>query len=111
MLAREATEFLPPAKVREPTQIPIFDIFVRMGLPPFSDFFLEILQAYGLRLLHLTPGVILDLVVSAHACEAFVGVMPSVALFRHFFQPRVGKGWLAGGVMFCFRQNVKQFYP
>ena len=35
-----------------------------------------------------------------------------MALFRHFFYPRVGKeGWLAGGVTFCFRQNVKQFYP
>ena len=101
MPAREATEVLPPAEVREPTQIPIFDIFVMMGLvPPFSDFLLEILQAYGLRLLHLTPGAILDLVVFAHACEVIVGLMPSVALFRHFFSPRVGKeGWLAGGVM------------
>ena len=84
-----------------------------MGLvPPFSDFFLEILRAYDLKLLHLTPGAILDLSVFAYVCEAFVGVMPSVALFRHFFYPRVGKeGWLGGGVTFCFRQNVKQFYP
>ena len=80
--AREATKVLPPAEHREPRQVPIFDIFVRMGVvPPFSDFLLEILQAYGLRLLHLTPGPILDLTVFAHACEAFVRVMPSVALF------------------------------
>ena len=113
MPAREATEVLPPAEVREPTQVPVFDIFVRMGLvPPFSDFLHEILKAYDLKLLHLTPGAILDLVVFAHACEAFIGVMPSVALFRHFFYPRVGKeGWLADGVTFCFRQNLKQFYP
>ena len=100
MPARVATEVLPPAEDREPTQIPVFDIFVWMGLvPPFSDFLLEILRAYDLRLLHLTPGAIF-----AHACEVLVKGMPSVALFRHFFYPRVGKkGWLAGGVTFCFR--------
>ena len=92
MPARVATEVLPSAEDREPTQVPVFDIFVRMGLvPPFSNFLLEILRAYELRLLHLTPGAILDLSVFAYACEAFVGVMPSVALFRHFFYPNVGK--------------------
>ena len=44
MPARVATEVLPPAEDREPTQVPVFDIFVRMGLvPPFSDFPLEIM--------------------------------------------------------------------
>ena len=52
---------------------------MRMGLvPPFSDFLLEIPCAYDLKLLHLTPGGILDLSVFAYTCEAFVGVMPSV---------------------------------
>ena len=44
---------------------------------------------YELKLLHLTWSAILDLSVLAYACEAFVGVMPSVALFCHFFYPRV----------------------
>ena len=94
--ARAATMVLPPSETRTATQIPIFDTFVRMGLvPPFSDFFLEILRVYDLKLLHLTPCAILDLSVFAYTCEAFVGVMPSVALFRHYFYPRVGKeGWL-----------------
>ena len=67
-----------------------------MGLvPPFSDFLLEILCTYDLKLLHLNPGAILDLSVFAYVCEAFVGVMPSVALFCHFIYPHVGKeGWL-----------------
>ena len=84
-----------------------------MGVvPPFSDFLLEILQAYNLKLLHLTPGAILDLTIFAHACEAFVGVMPSVALFRHFFYPRVGKeGWLADGVTFCFARTSSSSTP
>ena len=31
MPAREATEVLPPAEDREPTQVPVFDIFVGWG--------------------------------------------------------------------------------
>ena len=88
--ARKASEIFPPSGTRTPTQIPIFDSFMLMGLvPPFSDFFMDILRTYKLKLLHLTPGIILDLSVFAYACEAFVGVMPSVALFRHFFYPRI----------------------
>ena len=48
----------------------------------------------------------------AHACEAFVGVMPSVALFRHFFMPRRGRSrWIAGGVSFCLKQENASQYP
>ena len=65
-----------------------------------------------MRLALFSSARVVVVALSGHACEALVGVMPSVALFRHFFQPRVGKeGWLAGGVTFCFHQNVKQFYP
>lgn len=80
-----------------------------MGLvPPFSDFFLAILEVYGLKLLHLTPGAILDLTLFAYTYEAFVGVMPSVALFHHFFYPRVcKKGWMGGGVTFFFQPRIK----
>ena len=54
--ARLAMEVLPPSDTRTAKKIPIFDSFMRMGLvPPFSDFLLEILRAYGWKLLHLTP--------------------------------------------------------
>ena len=107
--ARVATCILPPSATREPHQIPIFAIFMRMGLvPPFSDIFLVILEAYGLKLLHLTPSAILDLTIFAYTCEAFVGVVPFVALFRHFFYPRACKeGWMGGGVTFYFRPRIK----
>ena len=87
----------------------MFGVFMRMGLvPPFSDFFLAILESYELKLLNLTPGAILDLTLFAYACEAFVGVAPFVALFRHDFYARVcKKGWMGGGVTFCFRPNIK----
>ena len=111
--AWKASEIFPPSATRTPTQIPIFDSFMLMGLvPPFSDFFMEILHAYKLKLLHLTPGAILDLAVFAYACEAFIGVMPFVALFRHFFYPRIGgQGWMGGSVTFCFRLNIKWAFP
>ena len=72
--ARVATRVFPPSVVREPNQIPIFGVFMRMGLvPPFSDFFLAVLESFGLKLLNLTPGAILDLTLFAYACEAFIG--------------------------------------
>ena len=104
-----ATRVFSPSTTREPNRIPIFGVFMRMGLvPPFSDFFLTILESYGLKLLNLTPGAILDLTLFAYACEAFVGVAPSVALFHNFFYPHVSKkGWMGGRVTFRFRPNIK----
>jgi hypothetical protein len=54
-------------------------------IPPFSPFFFAILAHYQIQALHLQPNSILLLSVFAFYCEAFVGVQPSVALFRHFF--------------------------
>ena len=107
--ARVATHVFSPSAVREPNWIPIFGVFMRMGLvPPFSDFFLAILESYGLKLLNLTPGAILDLTLFAYAREAFVGVAPSMALFRHYFYARAcKKGWMGGRVTFCFHLNIK----
>src|SRR3954468_6447631 len=52
---------------------------------PFSDFFYEVLDHYGLQALHLHPNSVLLLSIFAYYCEAYLGVMPSVALLRHFF--------------------------
>ena len=53
--------------------------------PPFSPFMMAVLEEFALHLVHLTPSVVLTLALFAHACEAFVGVRPSVELFRHFY--------------------------
>ena len=53
-------------------------------VPPFLPFFMAALEEYGL-LVHPTPNAVVTLALFAHACEAFVGVSPSVALFCHFF--------------------------
>ena len=72
---------------------PFFLHSVFAGLvPSFSAFFTAILDHYGIQDLHLQPNSILLLSVFAFYCEAFVGVRPSVALFRHFFSLRLHDG-------------------
>ena len=54
-------------------------------LPPFSPFFLDILEAFELQMLQLTPCATMTLGIFVHFCKMFVGVRPSVDLFRHYF--------------------------
>ena len=54
-------------------------------VPPFSDFFYSVLSHYKLHALHLHPNSILLLSIFALYYEAYDGVMPSMALLRHFF--------------------------
>ena len=75
----------PPATDRL-GRIVLFTSYVAAGLvPPFSTFFLQILNTFGIQLVHLSPNSVVILAVFAHFCEMFVGVPPSVTLFRHFF--------------------------
>ena len=73
-------------------EVVTFHDFSVMGLlPPFLDFFLAILEAFAVHMLHLHPNAVMILASFAYACKAFVGVMPSVALSRHYFVPQLGK--------------------
>ena len=66
----------------------VFLFFLVVGLaPPFSPFFMAVLEEFAIHLVHLTPNAVLTLALYAHACEMFVGVLPSVELFRYFFAP------------------------
>jgi hypothetical protein len=68
------------------THYPFFVHTLLAGLvPPFSPFFLAVLEHYQVQALHLHPDTVTLLASSAFACEAFVGVELSVALLRHFF--------------------------
>jgi hypothetical protein len=62
----------------------LFSVFVGL-LPPFSPFFLEILETYGIQDIHLHPKSVTLLAVFAYACEAWIGIKSSVAYFRHLF--------------------------
>jgi hypothetical protein len=51
-------------------------------VPSFSSFVIVLLQHYGLQFQHLSPHSITLVVIFTHFCEIFVGVRPSVRLFR-----------------------------
>ena len=68
---------------------PIFVHTIYAGLvPPYSPFLEAILEFYQIHLLHLHPNSILILSIFAYLCEAYLGVQPSVALFRSFYALR-----------------------
>jgi hypothetical protein len=54
-------------------------------VPPVSSFCLMLLEFYGLQLQHLSLNSITLVAIFIHLCEMFVGVQPSVRLFRRFF--------------------------
>jgi hypothetical protein len=62
----------------------LFSVFTDL-VPPFSPFFLAILETYGIQAIHLHPKSVTLLAVFAYACEAWIGIKPSVAYFRHLF--------------------------
>ncbi|KAE8803170.1 hypothetical protein D1007_20940 [Hordeum vulgare] len=56
-----------------------------MVLPLFSSFLVAVLSHYQIHALHLDPRSFVLLSAFEFLCEDFVGVIPSVALLRHFF--------------------------
>ena len=60
------------------------NVYARL-VPPLLEFFYTILAHYRIHALHLQPNSILLLAIFSFYCESFVGVRPSVALFRHVF--------------------------
>nr|ABA94227.1 retrotransposon protein, putative, unclassified [Oryza sativa Japonica Group] len=86
--------------------------FAMAGLvPPFSSFFMDILEFYDLQMAHLTPNAVMTLAIFAHLCEMFIGVRPSLWLFRWFFtvQP-VSPPSVVGGCYFQPRGQVLHRY-
>jgi hypothetical protein len=78
-----------PRDTLPPTAQPFFLFSVFAGLlPPFSPFFLAILETYGIQAIHLHPKSVTLLAVFAYACEAWIGIKPSVAYFCHLFSLR-----------------------
>jgi hypothetical protein len=57
-------------------------------VPLFSPFLLAILETYGIQAIHLHPKFVTLLAVFAYACEAWIGIKPSVAYFCHLFSLR-----------------------
>ena len=110
--AKEIAEWKAPGQHRVPTlgpsEIVLFVSFIRAGLClPASTFLHRFLSYFGISLNHLTPNVVLHLSVFVHLCETFLGIPPSLSLFRYFFrlkpQPRSDDTHVLGGCGIQFR--------
>lgn len=75
-----ATNLLAASSPFEEGQVRFFSgLFMSSLVPPFSDFFLCIMDEYGLLMLQLHPNAIITMAVFAYLCENFVFVTPSVS--------------------------------
>jgi hypothetical protein len=76
-----------------------------------SSFLRAILVEYGLLLSQLHPNSLRTLAIFQFLCEAFVGVHPWVALFRHYYNVRLeSSSAMAGGFTFRIRDGWGQDY-
>jgi hypothetical protein len=69
-----------------------------------SLFLHAMLSMYSVVLAHLHPNALLILAIFQYLCEAFVGVCPSVALFRIFFEACLDAG---GAFSFHLRPSME----
>lgn len=108
-----------PGEHRRPapdaTQIVMWPSFIERGLMlPSSNFFRGMLHFYGLTLNHLTANSVLQMLIFVHLCEAWLGVPPSINLFRYFFwvkaQPGGMRTEVVRGANFQLRQDKKKHY-
>jgi hypothetical protein len=96
-----------------PGDFVFFSAYALAGLvPPVSSFFLMLLEFYGLQLQHLSPNSITLVAIFVHLCEMFVGVRPSVHLFRRFFVMKAAsqRPPLIGGYYFAHRTQGPSRY-
>jgi hypothetical protein len=104
--AHTAPEVLPGSIKPRLDKYPFFTAYFYYGLvPPFSEFFVEMMYTYGFHLLDFTPNAMTCMAVFAHMCENFVGVLPSVALFRHYFTPHIKADVLSGCITWIPRDE------
>ncbi|KAK1651544.1 hypothetical protein QYE76_069349 [Lolium multiflorum] len=89
------------------------DHLIRGLSAPIHPFLRGLLFVYGLQLHHLTPNSILHISIFITLCEAFLGVQPNWALWKHiFFYRRNGSPNVAyniGGVVISVRPTVDYF--
>ena len=84
-------EWRTPGREIEPSPPDGFTVllvpYLQAGLRlPESDFLIEVLNHYGIELVHLVSNSVLVLSVFAHMFEAFLGIDPSLRLFRFYYQ-------------------------
>jgi hypothetical protein len=102
----------PPHSWLWPSEFMYFSTYALARLvPPFS-YFLTLLEMYGLQLQHLMPHSITLVVDFVHLCEMYMGMWPSVCLFRLFHVLRYS--WRSagpiGGYYFQYRTKGPATY-
>src|SRR5436190_15212907 len=86
IIASRATdrEAFPTANTGE---IVVFEPFFYRGFSvPTNGLFRGLLHFYKIELVHLNPNSILHISTFIYLCEAYLGIEPHFALFRHLFQ-------------------------
>jgi hypothetical protein len=76
-------EEFPSEDVKE--QVIFSSFFERSFNLPAGDFFRSLLYYYRLELVHLVPNSITIVSTFIHFCEAYLGIPPHFAMWRHFF--------------------------
>jgi hypothetical protein len=97
----------------QPGNFVYFLTYALAGLvPPFSSFFLVLLEHCGLQLQHLSPHSIMLVVIFTHFREIFVGVRPLVRLFWwfHVLRPVNRRPSRLGGYYFQHRTKGSSKY-
>jgi hypothetical protein len=97
----------------QPGDFVYFSAYALVGLvPPFSSFFLVLLEHYGLQLQHLSPHSITLVAIFTHFCEMFVEVRPLVHLLWrfHMLRPMNRQPPHLGGYYFQHRTKGSSMY-
>ena len=84
-----------------------------LSFPPL-EFFSEVIDHYGVQLHHLPPNSLLEMSAYASLCEGFLGIRPSLTLFRYYFHVRrnsitAGVPYITGTISFSLRRE--RAYP
>jgi hypothetical protein len=78
---------------------------------PAGDFLHGLLHFYHIELVHLAPNSITIIATFIHLCEAYLGIVPHIHLWRHFFElKKTGKGVVVGSVSFMLCRDMKSEY-
>jgi hypothetical protein len=102
-----AGEEFPSEDVKEQL---VFASFFECGFNlPVGHFFRGLLYYYRLELVHLIPNSITAVSTFIHFCEAYLGIPPQFALWRHFFciKSTSKRSGPVGTVMFNLRSGLK----
>lgn len=109
-----STELVSASSAEEGNAMTLHQLPCRWLSSPPLQFLHGGLGHFQLHMLHLHPNAVSVLAIFSQLCEGFVGVRPSLELFRHFFSARRSLGnQTSGCVTFCLagREAEADFIP